>query len=51
MRMNGRDMDSISIQTRMNTMANGRMTRNLVKEHTYLLLLAKLRELFGKMTR
>jgi hypothetical protein len=39
MRVNGRDTDSVSIQTRMNTMVNGRMARNLVKEHTHLLLL------------
>jgi len=39
MRVNGRDMDSVSIQTRMNTMDNGRMTTDLVKEHTHLLLL------------
>ena len=39
MKVNARDMDSVSIQTRMNTTDNGRMTRNLVKEHTHLLLL------------
>ena len=39
MRVNARDKDSVSIQTRMNTMDNGRMTRDLVKEHTHLLLL------------
>ncbi len=39
MRVNGRDTDSISIQARMNTTVNGRMTRNLVKEHSHILLL------------
>ncbi len=39
MKVNMRDMDSISIQARMNTTVNGRMTRDLVKEHTHLLLL------------
>jgi len=39
MRVNGRDMDSISIQARMNTTVNGRIARDLVKEHTQMLLL------------
>ena len=39
MRVNGRDTDSVSFQTRMNTTVNGRVPRDLVKEHTHLLLL------------
>jgi hypothetical protein len=50
MRVNGRDTDSVSIQTRMNTTENGRILKHLEKEHSHLLLPAKLRELFGKMT-
>ena len=38
MRINVRDTDSVSVQTRMNTMDNGRMARDLVKEHTHMLL-------------
>ena len=33
MRINVRDTDSVSIQTRMNTMDNLRMTRHPEKEH------------------
>jgi hypothetical protein len=39
MRVNTRDTDSVSFQTRMNTTDNGRMTRNLEKEHAHMLLL------------
>ena len=39
MRVNVRDTDSVSFQTRMNTTDNGRMTRDLVKEHSHILLL------------
>jgi hypothetical protein len=39
MRVNGRDMDSISIQARMNTTDNLRMARHPEKEHSHLLLL------------
>ena len=51
MRVNGRDTVSLSIQTRMNTTDNGRITRYLEKEHSHILQLVKLRELFGKTTR
>jgi hypothetical protein len=39
MTIKGRDTDFIIIQARMNTTDNGRMTRDLVKEHTHILLL------------
>jgi hypothetical protein len=51
MRVNRKDSDSISIQARMNTTDNGRMTRNLEKEHSHMLQLVKSRKLFGKTAR
>ena len=38
-RGDARDTVSVGIQTRMNTMDNGKMTRNQVKEQPHLLLL------------
>ena len=51
MRVKMRDTVSKSIQIRMNTTDNGRMTRNLEKEHSHMLQLVKSRELFGKTAR